>query len=71
MKDFPPKFIGRTAVSPAEAAEIASVHPSTFYRHHYPFVRSGKIQSFKVGSRRCIVVSSYLAFLEQEANHGT
>ena len=71
MIAIPPKFECRAAVSPEEAAEIAGVDRATWYRHHYPHVRSGRIQSFKVGACLRIIVSSYLAFLDQEANHRT
>lgn len=71
MITIPPKFSGRAAVSPEEAAEIAGVNRTTFYRHHYPYVRSGRIQSLKIGGCLRILVTSYLAFLEQEASNGT
>jgi hypothetical protein len=71
MIAIPPKFAGRAAVSPEEAAEIAGIDRATFYRHHMPQVRGGKIASFKVGACRRIIVASYLTFLEQEAQHGT
>jgi excisionase family DNA binding protein len=71
MITIPPKFEGRAAVSPEEAAEIAGVHRATIYRHHMPHVYSGRIQSLMIGGARRIVLTSYLAFLEQEAQHGT
>jgi hypothetical protein len=71
MIPLPPKYAGRAAVSLEEAAEIAGITRSTFYRHHYPYVRSGRIQSYHVGSCLRLIVSSYLSFLEQEASDGT
>jgi hypothetical protein len=71
MITVPPKYAGRAAVSPEEAADIAGITKSTFYRHHYPYVRSGRIQSYHVGSCLRIIVSSYLQFLEQEVSDGT
>jgi len=68
---IPPKFEGRAAVSPMEAAEVAGIDRSTFYRHHMPYVYSGRIQSLKIGGARRLILTSYLAFLEQEAQHGT
>ena len=71
MITIPPKFEGRAAVSPEEAAEIAGIDRSTFYRHHMPHVYSGRIQSLKIGACRRIVVASYLSFLDEEASHAT
>lgn len=68
---IPPKFNGRSLVSPDEAAEVASIDRATFYRHHMPHVRSGKIASLKIGGCRRIVLASYLKFLAEEANNGT
>ena len=68
---IPPKFAGRSLVSPDEAAEVSGIDRATFYRHHMPHVLSRKIASLKVGARRCIVLASYLKFLAEEANNGT
>jgi hypothetical protein len=70
MIPLPPKYAGRAAVSPEEAAEIAGVNRSTFYRHHYPYVRSGRIQSLRIGGCLRLIVASYLTFLEQEVHDG-
>jgi hypothetical protein len=64
------RFRAQYAVAPAEAAALGGIHRSTFYRHHMPLVYAGRIQSIKVGSCRRIIVTSYLRFLEQEANDG-
>jgi len=71
MITIPPKFEGRAAVSLKEAAAIAGVDRSTFYRHHMPHVYSGRIKSLKIGGARRLLITSYLAFLEQKAQHGT
>jgi hypothetical protein len=59
------------AASPEEIAAVAGISRSAFYRHHYAYVRSGRIQSLRVGGCLRIIVASYLAFLETEAQHGT
>ena len=73
MIAIPPKFEGRAYVFPDEAAEVlADIDRSTLYRHVMPHVYSGKIQSMKIGSRRCIRLSSLLEWAErEEARHGT
>ncbi len=64
---LPPKYAGRAALSPSEAAEVLGVDPSTFYRRVMPFVRSGDILSLKIGANRRIVVASLFAWLERTA----
>lgn len=55
-------------VAPADAARILGVEKSTFYRHVYPAVMSGAIQSIKIGSCRRISVDSLLAWADRQ--HG-
>lgn len=54
----------RYALSPREAAELLGVDRSSFYRHIFPFVVSGAIQSLWIGSARRIVRTSLLAWAE-------
>jgi hypothetical protein len=68
MITIPEKYRDRVAVSPAELAEILGVDESTFYRHWYPYVRSGAIASFKIGAARRIILSSLLAFIEGQSS---
>jgi Helix-turn-helix domain len=69
---IPEKYSGRAYASPAELAEILGIDRVTWYRHFYPAVRSGRIQSLKVGSALRVRLASFLAFAEsQEAQHGT
>lgn len=67
--ELPPKFAGRVALSPDEAAEVLGVDRSTFYRRVMPAVRAGTIQSFKVGACRRILAPSYLRWLEKQATN--
>jgi excisionase family DNA binding protein len=62
----PPKFAGQAAVSPDEAAEILGISTSTFYRQVMPHIYSNTILSLKIGAARRIIVSSLLAWAEQE-----
>jgi len=66
MIDVPAKFAGQAAVSPDEAAEILGISTSTFYRQIMPHVYSNTILSLKIGGARRIIVSSLLAWVEQE-----
>jgi len=66
MLQLPPKYAGRAALSPEEAAETLGISEATFYRRVMPHVYSGAILSMKVGARRCIIVSSFLAWVEQQ-----
>jgi excisionase family DNA binding protein len=67
MIAIPPKYQGRAAVTPTEAAEIlGAVHRSTVYRKVMPAVYSGAIASFRLGRRRLIILTSLLAWLERE-----
>jgi len=55
------------AVQPGEAAAMLGMAESTFYKHVYPQVRSGAIQSFKVGRSRLILVESLRAWAARQA----
>lgn len=66
MISIPPKYAGRAALSPDEAAEVLGVDRSTFYRRIMPYVRSGQIMSLKIGGCRRIIVASLLAWVEQQ-----
>lgn len=68
---LPPKFSGRAALSPDEAAEVLGLKRATFYRRVMPYVYTGRIQSVKLGGCRRIIASSLLSFLNEEAIHGT
>lgn len=68
MIQLPPKFQGRAAVSPEEAAEILGLARATFYRHVMPHVYSGTILSLKIGSCRRIIVPSLLAWAERQVS---
>lgn len=70
MIAIPEKFAGQAAVSPDEAAEILGISSSTFYRHIMPYVYSGAILSLTIGAARRIIVTSLLAWAEQEAQKG-
>jgi hypothetical protein len=67
MIAIPEKYRDRVAVSPAEFSEILGIDESTYYRHWYPYVRSGAIASFKVGAAVRIILVSALAFVERQA----
>jgi excisionase family DNA binding protein len=65
----------RIAVSPGTAAEMLNISESSFYKNVMPYVRSGTIESLKIGASRRIVVESLMAWVrerakEQEASHG-
>lgn len=66
MMTLPPKYSGRAALSPDEAAECLGISVATFYRRIMPHVYAGAILSFKVGSCRRIMVASLFAWVEQE-----
>ena len=66
MMTLPPKYSGRAALSPQEAAECLGISVPTFYRRIMPQVYSGAILSFKVGSCRRIMVASLFAWCEQQ-----
>ena len=70
MIPIPAKYDGRVAGSPQELADMIGVDRSTFYRRYMPHVYSGRIASLKVGSARRILITSFLAFIESEAQHG-
>lgn len=57
------------AVSPEAAAKMLGISRGTFYTHIYPHVRSGTIQSLKIGGLRRIVVASLLAWVERESSY--
>lgn len=57
------------AVSVDDAAKMLSISRGTFYTHIYPHVRSGTIQSLKIGGLRRIVVASLLAWVERESSY--
>jgi len=59
------RFRAQYAVAPDEAAALVGIDRATFYRRTMPYVRSGAIQSLKIGACRRIVVSSLLAFWER------
>lgn len=63
MLTIPENYRDRTAVSPAEAANMLGIHRTTFYRQVMPYVWSGAIQSLKIGTRRCIILESLLMWL--------
>jgi predicted DNA-binding transcriptional regulator AlpA len=70
MIAIPPKFAGQAAVSPDEAAEILGISTTTFYRRIMPHVYSGTILSLTIGAARRIIVTSLLAWVEQETQKG-
>ena len=66
------KYAGRAYASPGELADMLGISRETWYGHYYVHVRSGHVQSLKVGSALRIRLSSFLALVEQEeAQHGT
>lgn len=67
MIPIPPKFAGRAAISPEEAAELLGVDRSTVYRQIMPYVYSGTIASLKIGSCRRLLVASLLQWVESQA----
>jgi excisionase family DNA binding protein len=67
MITIPAKYADRVALSPAEAAELMGLSVTSFYRRVMPFVYAGAIQSLKVGGSRRILIASFLAWLEQQA----
>ena len=66
MTALPPKYDGRAALSPQEAADTLGISTPTFYRRIMPHVYSGAILSFKVGRCRRIMVASLFAWVEQQ-----
>ena len=50
MIAIPEKYSGQAYASPGQLAEIIGIDRVTWYRHYYPHVRSGRIQSLKVGA---------------------
>lgn len=72
MITIPDKYANRAYASPGELAEMLGVDRVTWYRHYYAHVRSGRVQSLKIGSALRIRMSSFLALVEQEeARNGT
>lgn len=57
------------AVSIEDAAKMLGMPRSTFYQFVYPVVRSGGIQSFKVGRSRLILVASLRAWAQRQAQY--
>jgi excisionase family DNA binding protein len=54
------------SVSPTDAAHMIGVSVMHFQRHVMPFVRSGNIQSYRIGRRVCIDVESLRRWLEEQ-----
>ena len=55
------------AVSPTLAAQMLDISRVTFYRYVMPFVRTGRIQSLRIGKHRKILVQSLTEWAKSKA----